>query len=160
MAKESRGGARIEAHPLFAKLAREGIADATSFRGYVGSPSNDAHVTLYSSLEYPSASVEIARADIVHVEDVPENFLPFGAKVVWVRGDAKVTRRHQQQAETVGAADVRPKGSFVELKKGRLQMRAWENRLRGIASDCSSPCSTCHSECGVCQSTCRYQGPM
>jgi hypothetical protein len=156
MAKESRGSTRIEAHPLFAKLAREGIADPTSFRGYIGPSSNDGHVTLYSSLEYPSASIEIARDDIVHVEDVPENFLPFGAKVVWVKGDAQVTRRHQQEAETVGAADIRPKGDFVELSRGRLRMRAWETRLRGIASDCASPCSTCRGECSVCQSTCRY----
>lgn len=160
MAKESRGGVRIEAHPLFAKLAREEVADITSFRGYVGPSNNDASVTLHSSLEYPSTSIEIARADILHVEDVPENFLPFGAKVIWVRGDASVTRRHQRQADMVGAADTKPKGNFVERTKGRLRMRAWENRLRGIASDCSSPCSTCHSECGVCQSTCRYQDPM
>lgn len=160
MAKESRGGARIETHPVLARLAREGVADATSFRGYIGSSDSDAYVTLYSSLEYPSASIEIARDDILHVEDVPENFLPFGAKVVWVRGDARVTHRHRRQAETVGAADTRQKGDFVELRKGRLRMRAFENGLRGVTSDCSSPCSTCHSECGVCQSTCRYQGPM
>lgn len=140
MARETRGDGKIAENPLLSIWAREGGKEGTSLRGYVG-PSSDSHVTLYSSVENPTSSIEIARADILQVEDIPEHFKPFGAKVLWVRDNAKATIRH-----------------VVEVKSGRLRMKA--RRPRADDSECNvSPCSTCRSECSVCISSCQYNPP-
>lgn len=47
-------------------------------------------MTLHTSLNDLGDRIEIAREDILHVEDAPESVLLFGGKVVWVRKDAKV----------------------------------------------------------------------
>lgn len=129
-----------------------------TFWGYVGPSRKDGVVTLYPSLENLGDSIEIAVADILHVEDVPETVLLFGAKVVWVRRDAKITRLHVDTAEAAGtthAADTSTqKGPAVEISKGRLRIRM---RSQGTTSDCHSPCATCKSCSSVCISTCRVK---
>jgi hypothetical protein len=132
--------AKLPEHPVLSKLTRERAMGGTAFRGYVGPSSDEDHVTLYSSLESPRSSIEIARADIIHSEDIPEHFKPFGAKVVWVRNNATATVRH-----------------FVEIQSGRLKMK---KRPRSDDDDCSSPCATCSSPCGSeCMSSCYYDPP-
>src|SRR5262245_61899927 len=118
---------KFSEHPVLRKLARERAMDGTAFRGYVGPSADPDHVTLYSSLESPTSSIEIARADIIHSEDIPEHLIPFGAKVVWVRNSATATVRR-----------------FVEVQSGRLKM---VKRPRRDDDDCSTPCSTCSSPC-------------
>lgn len=139
MPKDDAGRIKVMEHPLLSKLARQAAVDGTALRGYVGPSSDDAHLTLYSSLEDPVTSIEIELADVLHIEDIPEVFQPFGAKTVWVRNDAKTVVRQ-----------------FAEVKSGRLNMRIPSGRRD---SDCVSPCSTCKSECGVCQSICQYTPP-
>jgi hypothetical protein len=116
-------------------------------------------VTLYPSLENLADSIEIAVGDILHVEDVPETVLLFGAKVVWVKREAKITRLHVDTAEAVGTIETAetvdtaaPKGAVVDVRKGRLHVRL---RTQGRSSDCHSPCQTCKSCSSVCISTCR-----
>jgi hypothetical protein len=81
----------ISVHPLLAKVHDMGIANVTSFRGYVGPGSTKETIRLYSSLTNPSRSVLIAKADILHVENIPESQLPFNAVAIWVKRDAQVT---------------------------------------------------------------------
>ena len=66
-------------------------------------PSREGWVTLHPSLQNPADSVEIAREDILHVEDVPETVLLFGAKVVWVRKDAQDQPRPRHSRTGDGA---------------------------------------------------------
>lgn len=74
MADDSAGRATLSEHPLLSKFARDGAVEGTSFRGYIGPSSDEAHLTLYSSLEDPANSIQIALADVLHVEDIPETF--------------------------------------------------------------------------------------
>jgi hypothetical protein len=159
MSDDSSWESKLQDHPLLSKLIREGAGDSMTFWGYVGPSRKEKVVTLYPSLENLADSIEIAVSDILHVEDVPETILLFGAKVVWVRRDAKITRRHVDTAEAVGTIEtaatvdtVSPKGSVVEVKKGRLHVRL---RTQGRSGDCHSPCQTCKSCSSVCISTCR-----
>lgn len=159
MSGKANWEAKIQDHPVLSKLIREGAGDSMTFWGYVGPSRKEGVVTLYPSLENLADSIEIAVADILHVEDVPETVLLFGAKVVWVKRDAKITRRHVDTAESVGtletaetAGPVAPKDSVVEVRKGRLRMRL---RTQGRSSDCHSPCQTCKSCSSVCISSCR-----
>jgi len=146
-----------------------------TFWGYVGQSEEEGYITLHPSLENLGETIEIPVADILHVEDVPESILLFGAKVVWVRRDAHVTRRQGARAGTLTkmtpvpgtqASSERPEmgaqgGSVVERQEGRLRMQM---RARDVEASCSSPCSTCvspcstcRSECSVCISTCEYR---
>jgi hypothetical protein len=158
MSSEASWEAKIQDHPLLSKLIREGAADSMTYWGYVGPSRTEGVVTLYPSLENLEDSIEIASADILHVEDVPETILLFGAKVIWVKRDAKVTRRHVGTAESVGTTEAEgtaaPKGNVVEVRKGRLHMQV---RTQGRSSDCHSPCATCRSCSSVCISTCRVK---
>jgi hypothetical protein len=163
MGIEERWEAELQEHPVLSKLAREGASDATTFWGYVGPSRGEDLVTLYPSLENLSDSFEIARADILHVEDVPESVLLFGAKVVWVRREARINRG--QVAPAQGVARQRPaaspeadepQGDVVEVRKGRLRMQM---RPRGAEADCSSPCATCRDCSSVCICICRYEPP-
>ncbi|MET8862802.1 hypothetical protein ABZW11_07575 [Nonomuraea sp. NPDC004580] len=138
------------------KLTGDGAADSTTLWGYLGPSRDDGMITLYPSLENLGDSIEFAKADILHIEDVPETILLFGAKAVWIRRDATVVRRRTDTAKTVGTSTT-PAGEVTEegqigdgthVRKGRLRMRMMPRAA--AAYDCYSPCSTCHSECGVC----------
>jgi hypothetical protein len=159
MSSESDWESKIQDHHLVKKLIRAGAADSMTFWGYVGPSRRDGVVTLYPSLENLADSIEIAVGDILHVEDVPETVLLFGAKVVWVKREAKITRLHVDTAEAVGTIETAetvdtaaPKGAVVDVRKGRLHVRL---RTQGRSSDCHSPCQTCKSCSSVCISTCR-----
>lgn len=163
MGSEDRWEAELQEHPVLSKLAREGAADATTFWGYVGPSKAEEFVTLYPSLENLSDSIEIARADILHVEDVPESVLLFGAKVVWVRREATVNRGRAAPAQGMarqrpdpGAPADAPRGEVVEVSKGRLRMQM---AARGDEADCVSPCATCRDCSSVCICICRYVPP-
>src|SRR5262245_29693728 len=121
---------KIPDNPVLAKLIRDGAPDSMTFWGYVGPSRREGVVTLYPSVETHADSIEIAITDILHVEDVPDHILLFGAKVVWVNKDAKITRRHVGAAQDVGTLEASEtdspsaaKESSVEVSKGRLQVR-------------------------------------
>ncbi|MFI7465866.1 hypothetical protein [Nonomuraea sp. NPDC049646] len=137
-----------EAHPLLVKLLAEGRQDAMTFWGYVGPPYQDGFVTLYPSLEDLNSALDIPLSDVLHIENVPESILLFGAKVLWVRRDAEVVRRQAGTAEaslTSGAAE-----DAGEIRTGRLHLRVKTER-----ADCHSPCMTCRDCSSVCISSCR-----
>jgi hypothetical protein len=162
MSSDDSWGAELEENPLLSKLTRAGVSDSRTFWGYVGPSRAEGWVTLYPSLQNLGESIEIARADILHVEDVPETVLLFGAKVVWVRRDAKVNRGHATPAQAVGrqrpsaAATGHPKDDVVEVREGRLRMQM---RARSDDPDCYSPCATCRDCSSVCISICQYVPP-
>jgi hypothetical protein len=154
MASESLWGEELTEHPLLSKLRSAGAEDTITLWGYVGPSSEEAVVRLHPSLENLADFIEVARDDILHVEDVPESILLFGAKIVWVRADAKITRHHLETAETIGP--VAPKANAVEVRQGRLRMRVPE---RTRESDCHTPCAMCQSTCTVCISICQHVPP-
>lgn len=139
-----------EAHPLLVKLLQEGNPDTMTFWGYVGPPKQDGTVTLYPSLEDLSSAIEIPLADVLHVEDVPESILLFGAKVLWVRRDSVVVRRRADTAEASATSETAEDTS--EIRAGRLHLRVKTER-----SDCHSPCATCRDCSSVCISICRLK---
>lgn len=161
---EKTSGLQIPTHPFFRSNSEESARGAVSFVGYIGPASAGDLVPIYASLEDPSTSVEVAAGDIIHVEDVPETIMPYGAKRVWLRGSANVVRRHAAKAESATAQDRRTAG---EIRKGRLRMvprvlPADPIMVRGecnctacencVSFPCISPCSRCDpcsSECGT-----------
>ncbi|MEU8318935.1 hypothetical protein AB0C33_11250 [Nonomuraea sp. NPDC048881] len=137
-----------EPHPLLVKLLQEGSPDTMTFWGYVGPPYQDGFVTLYPSLEDLNSALDIPQSDVLHIEDVPEDILLFGAKVLWVRRDAKVVRRQAGTAETSLTSEAAEAAG--EIRTGRLHLRVKTER-----ADCHSPCMTCRDCSSVCLSSCR-----
>jgi hypothetical protein len=163
MGSDEGWGAELQENQLLSKLTRAGVSESRTFWGYVGPSRRDGWVTLHTSLQNLADTIEIAREDIVHVEDVPESVLLFGAKVVWVRKDANVNRTRvtsaaavgRQRPSAVGGADP-GSGDTVEVKEGRLRMQM---KARADEPDCYSPCATCHDCSSVCISICQYVPP-
>ena len=149
------GQQKIPENPLVQKLTVEGGQEAITFCGYIGPSSDEGLINLYRSLENLADSIEIARQDILHFEDVPETVLLFGAKMIWVKKDAKITFRRVETAEMARAVHAAPK-DVTEVRKGRLRMLM---RSQGREADCYTPCKMCASECTTCISTCQHTPP-
>ena len=156
-------GAELQENPLLSKLTGKGVSESRTFWGYVGRSKDDDWITLHPNLQSPADSIEIAREDILHVEDVPESILLFGAKVIWVRSDAKIkhgrsTRAQafgrQRPAAAPGASAVA--GDVVEMREGRLRMQV---KAQSADPDCVSPCATCRDCSSVCICICQYVPP-
>ncbi|MGW2222041.1 hypothetical protein ACWCSD_44240 [Nonomuraea sp. NPDC001684] len=145
MSKAAQGP---EPHPLLVKLLQEGFPDTMTFWGYVGPPYQDGCVTLYPSLEDLNSALDIPLSDVLHIEDVPQDILLFGAKVLWVRRDAKVVRRQAGTAEASLTSEAAEDAG--EIRTGRLHLRVKTER-----ADCHSPCMTCRDCSSVCLSSCR-----
>jgi hypothetical protein len=146
---------RLPENPLLQQLITAGAAESLIFWGYVGPPLIPGRVTLYPSLGNLSVSIDIGREDILHIEEVPETFMPFGAKVIWVKRTARIGRRFEQAAGVPFVKD----SNFTQLRKGRLNMflRAFQSP---VLDDCSTPCNEdCHSSCSTCVSICQYTPP-
>lgn len=152
MAVESTSGNPIEEHPLLAKLLAEGGPDLKAYRGYVGPSSRDGHVTVYPSLADLGKSFEIRGADIVHVEEISEQFAPFGAVMIWVKPDADIASRVLATATRKASAGA---PEMTEVRQGRLRMlrSAPAAKARGDCSVCTSNCD-CVSNCDPCVSIC------
>lgn len=79
-------------HPLVGKLTSgKDDTGAVKLLGYFGS-SADGVIKVYPSLDDLSVYYEIREADILHVEDAPEQELPHGGSAIWVKADASVER--------------------------------------------------------------------
>jgi hypothetical protein len=147
-------------NPLLTELSNKARGELLTFWGYIGPARDKATIALYPNLKNTSDYVEIAKADIVHVADVPENVLLFGGKVVWVRTDAEVARRQASSTDalrkmtTQGPAETG--NTAADMKAGRLRMTAPAEMAR---SDCHSPCATCRDCSSVCICICRYTDP-
>jgi len=153
----------LEENPLLSRLVREaGVDESITFWGYIGPSSDENVISLHPSLETPRGSIEIAKSDILHVEDVPESILLFGAKVVWVRSDAAIVRHGAGTADVVGKlkqqdrVDAAVPANLEEVRSGRLRMQV---KAAASDSDCHSPCATCRDCSSVCICICRYTDP-
>ncbi len=147
----------LQENPLLRRLIGRGAANSMIYWGYFGPPSTEDRITFYPSLNDLSVSLDIARDDIIDIADVPETLLPFGAKVIWVKINARIGRRFAR----IGPVHPGTTADFVEVTKGRLNMRVRTAPFRGgggVDSDCVSPCSTCRTECSVCKSVCTLTG--
>ena len=110
MATKGKDTHLLSEHPILAKLLTEGGPDVKAYRGYVGASGREGHLAIYPSLADLGKSFEIRQSDILHVEEIPEAFAPFGAIMVWVRADADVAAR--AVATTTGMAQpTQPTGS-------------------------------------------------
>jgi hypothetical protein len=135
-------------------LATEEVANTMSLRGYVGPTTTEGRVTLYPRINDLSESLEIAGGDILHSTDVSESFLPYGAKIIWVKKDANIIHR---RGETIGnVKDPETKANLVEVRKGRLhiQIRSMPAAQCNSCFSCQN-CLRCVSRCNTCQSHCR-----
>jgi hypothetical protein len=135
----------LSTHPTVDKLVGDhsGLANGMILRGYVGPSKSDDCITIFPSLDDLSQSFELARADVLAVDDAPEAQLPNGGKVIWVRSDAVITRRNTKSAQ-----------QHVEIHKGRLSITML--RRLGDSDVCMTfDCQTCTSNCGInCTSSC------
>jgi hypothetical protein len=155
MAKEN---VKIPESPVVARLVAAGVSTARTFRGYVGTSRTEGYVTLYPSLGNLSASVEIARADILDCLELPEPGQPV---ILWVRTEAQVTLHQVVTAESASSGRLQ-----IQVGPG-LAERGVENCHSNCSSDnCHSNCriareavENCHSNCssGNCHSNCRLE---
>ena len=147
MADQSGKGADISPHPFFNRVAEQDAAEAVTIMGYLGPSPGSGSVVLYASLDNLADSVEIPAGDVLHVEDVPETTMPFGAKLVWVRSKARITRRRVASAEDAGSPQKQR--HVIEVRKGRLRMLS-RQQVRS-PEDCSTCVSVCISICRGCK---------
>jgi hypothetical protein len=129
MANPTSPGAKFQEHPMLKKLLAAGAADSMTYWGYVGPSTASGRITFYPSLNNLSVSLEIAMDDIIHVEDVPETILPFGAKVIWIKKDASIGRRF----EVEGAGARRSEMTSSRSRRGVSSCRRQRNCARPTA---------------------------
>jgi hypothetical protein len=77
-------------NPAISKLREAGGSGPAQFTGWVGSGAADGRTRLHLDVNALSYYVEFGNVDAVHWADIPEAVMPFGAKTVWLRGDARV----------------------------------------------------------------------
>jgi hypothetical protein len=87
---------RFPTHSVIEKL---GDALAVKLMGYFGS-TIDSVVKVYLSLDDLSEFYAIREDDILHVEEAPEDELPYGGSAIWVKPDAHVERCVRQRTST------------------------------------------------------------
>ena len=159
---------RLKPHSLLEKLlSTSGGADARVFRGYIGPSTTEGRVRLYPSLGDLTFSIEIPEEDIIDFADAPETLLPYGGVAVWVKHDSEVAfhgrqvttqavrslrRSDPRSVAEVGSLESATPGQFVEVSRGRLQVRV---RRRTMDSCASCTCASCGPGCGRCTSTCK-----
>jgi hypothetical protein len=148
-------------HPVIDKLLP--TDDATppkAVSGYVGRSSRDGYVLVYPSLRTLDRSYQIAAADILHTEPIPESIKPFGATMFWLKPDAIVGFRHVNTGDSSqgGAPQPPTPPPFNAARIGRLMMQT--PMLNPSApppeqylSEWQAFHCTC-SECSVCMSHC------
>jgi hypothetical protein len=143
-------------HPVLAKLLTEGGPDVKAYRGYVGASGREGYLALYPSLADLSKSFEIRQSDILHVEEIPETFAPFGAIMIWTRADADVAARAVATTAglTAGLA-TSTAAARVESRHGRLRMLRQTSIEDPSVEPCTSNCD-CVSGCDPCISSCRW----
>ena len=155
MAVESALGDVIQENPVLATLLEAGGGELKRYRGYIGRSEKDGCIRLYPRLSNLGTSFEIHGADIVHVEEIPQAFAPFGASLVWVRPDADVASRIEAVATRKAAAAAT---NTVEVRRGRIRMLrqgvARDAVMAGPGENCASYCEDCTSQCEVCMSGC------
>jgi hypothetical protein len=140
----------LSEHPILARLLTDGGPDVRAYRGYVGTSEREGFLTIYPSLADLTKSFEIRASDILHSEQIPEVFAPFGAIMLWVKADADVAARAvatSTGAATGGRADV------AESRYGRLRML--RHAQAATPDTCTSNCE-CQSDCSPCVSLCRW----
>ena len=117
MAAETR---RIKENPLVGKIVKDPNAppDTLCLRGFAGASSEEGCIRLYFDNQF-SDYVDVPESAILHSEDVPKEYSPFGAVYVWIERDAELTHGK--------AASERFKATF-------LQGRIWQDYQRAAAA--------------------------
>ena len=149
MAKQGAANNPLNEHPIVSKLISEAGPDVKAYRGYVGRPARDGYLTIFPSLADLRRSFEIRESDIVHVEQIPEVFAPFGAIMIWVRADADISAR-----AVATAAPGANTNDAIESRQGRLRM-VRQGPVEARGDTCTSNCE-CVSNCDPCVSICRW----
>jgi len=147
-------------HPVIDKLLP--TDDATppkAVSGYVGRSSRDGYVLVYPSLRTLDRSYQIAIADIVHTESIPESIKPFGATMFWLKPEAVVGFGHVNSGDSQsGSAQPLTPPQFNPARVGRLTMQSPVLNPSAqpadiYLSDWQAFHCTC-TECSVCMSHC------
>lgn len=145
----------LTVHPVLRAIMRDGEPTPASLTGYVGPNARDGYVTVYPNLTDLTRSYEVAAADVLHVEAVPESIRPFGAQVLWVRGDAEVGFRNTALPPT-------PAADETGVPQDRLDMEVLAADDGGRHCTCQQ-CSVCMSHCDtscVSGGDCMYPPPV
>jgi hypothetical protein len=113
MAKDGQSDNRLTTHPVIQQLVGEqtGLSNGMILRGYIGPSTSEDRITVFPTLDDLSQSFELARADVLAVNEAPEALLPNGGKVIWVKSDAVITQRNTKTAQ-----------QYVQMRKGRLSI--------------------------------------
>jgi hypothetical protein len=149
----SRTPATIKENPLVKRLIAKGVdGNARVLRGFIGPSRGGDRLTVYPRLDLADC-FEVARSDILHVEDAPRSRL--GAVILWVRKEAPIAIRRPEPSPPARAAGA-PSGGFRDVRRGRLRMRV---RTEPRDDTCFSTCMDCASLCepGNCVSLCSVE---
>lgn len=106
-------------------------------------------VKVYPSLDDLSLYYQIREADIVHVEDAPDEELPHGGSAIWVKADASVERcvneRMSIEARFLGgeiAAHMTRGPAAAYRSLWRTAVGGWTNAVPGTAPGTAIPPGT------------------
>ena len=89
-------GPKFKPHDVVEKLTEKGRDGAVKILGYFGSTTNGV-VEIYPSLDDLSVCLQVREADIVHVEEAPDDELAHGGSAIWLKPDAVVERYVRQR---------------------------------------------------------------
>lgn len=90
MAPEASGQSQTLRPNETVSKVRQGGGRAASFAGWVGSDAPAGRTRLHLDLNQLSYYLEFDNNDVLGSADLAENVMPFGAKTVWLKGDARV----------------------------------------------------------------------
>lgn len=77
-------------NPTISKIQKLGGRSGAPFVGWVGSGAGEGHTRLHLDINALGYHIEFENGDVMHSMDVPESVMPFGAKAVWLKADARV----------------------------------------------------------------------
>jgi hypothetical protein len=82
--------AALPVNPHLSALQQAGGRTPAHLFGWIGDGAPAGKSRLHVHINQPGYYVEFSNADVVHSADLSESVLPFGAKAVWLKPDARV----------------------------------------------------------------------
>jgi len=77
-------------NPTVSTLQQAGGRAHAPFQGWVGSGAGEGKTRLHLDIHELGYYIEFDNSDVLLSTNVPENVMPFGAKAVWLKADARV----------------------------------------------------------------------
>jgi hypothetical protein len=80
----------LQPNSVISKLQETGGRTPAPFLGWIGSGAGEGKTRLHLNIHELGYYIEFDNGDLVHSMDVQDNVMPFGAKALWLKADARV----------------------------------------------------------------------